>query len=63
MKQLKRIIFRLQILEHIISKMSDVRVGTLERLLQIAVILGRATEGVTKLPGNMTVTLASFYFY
>lgn len=42
--------------------MSVVRVGTLERLLQIAVILGRATEDVTKLPGNMTVTLASSYF-
>jgi len=42
--------------------MSDVRVRTLERLFQMAVILGRATESVTKVPGNMTVTpvLASF---
>ena len=35
--------------------MSDVKVGTLERLLQISVILGRATEDVTKLSANMTV--------
>lgn len=42
--------------------MSDVRVGILERLFQIAVVLGRATEDVAKLPGNMTVTLASVYF-
>ena len=62
MKHSKYIILLLQTLEHIISKMSDVRVETLERLLQIAVILERATEGVAKLPGNITVTLASFYF-
>ena len=43
--------------------MSDVRVGTLERLLQIAVTLGRATEDVTKLQGNMTVILASYSNY
>ena len=55
MKHLNYIILWLQILENTISKMSDVRVGTLERLLQISVILGRATEDVTKLPGNMTV--------
>jgi len=42
--------------------MSDVRVGILERLFQIAVVLGRATEDVAKLPDNMTVTLASVYF-
>ena len=42
--------------------MSDVRVGILERLFQIAVVLGRATEDVAKFPGNMTVTLASVYF-
>ena len=42
-------------MKHTISKMSDVKVGTLERLLQISVILGRATEDVTKLSANMTV--------
>jgi len=42
--------------------MSDVRVRTLERLFQMAAILGRATENVTKLNSNMTVALASLYF-
>ena len=48
--------FCLQAIEHIISRMSKVRVDTLDRLFQIAIILGKATEDVTKLTGENMVT-------
>ncbi|XP_078352373.1 polycystin family receptor for egg jelly-like [Oculina patagonica] len=46
--------FHKQILKRIISKMSNVSVKTLERLLQITTILGKATEDDTKLSSNIT---------
>jgi len=47
--------FCLQVIEHIISRMSSVRVETLDRLFQVAIILGKATEDVFKLTGKNMV--------
>jgi len=51
----------LQTKNYIISRFCEVRVENLERLFQIAVILGKATEAANDIYPNTTVILEDIF--
>ena len=46
----------LQVIEHVISRVTKVNVESLERLFQVAIMLGKATEDIDKLTTKNMVT-------
>lgn len=46
----------LQVIEHVISRVTKVNAESLERLFQVAIMLGKATEDIDKLTTKNMVT-------
>lgn len=46
----------LQVIEHVISRVTRVNAESLERLFQVAIMLGKATEDIDKLTTKNMVT-------
>lgn len=46
----------MQVIEHVISRVTKVNVESLERLFQVAIMLGKATEDIDKLTTKNMVT-------
>ena len=46
----------MQVIEHVISRVTRVNAESLERLFQVAIMLGKATEDIDKLTTKNMVT-------